>query len=74
MRLLLALAANFDMEVLDIKTAFLHSSLDEEIYMEQPEGFVEKGFEDKACRLLKAIYGLKQAGRQWFVRLRNSKE
>ena len=74
LRLLLNLAAIFDMEVhcIDIKTAFLHGSLDEEIYMEQPEGFVEKGNEDKVCRLLKAIYGLKQAGRQWFTRLRNS--
>ena len=74
LRLLLNLAAIFDMEVhcIDMKTAFLHGSLDEEIYMEQPEGFVEKGNEDKVCRLLKAIYGLKQAGRQWFTRLRNS--
>ena len=74
LRILLALAAIFDMEVhcIDIKTAFLHGRLDEEIYMEQPEGFVKKGSEDKVCRLLKAIYGLKQAGRQWFTRLRNS--
>ena len=53
-----------EVHCINIKTAFLHGSLDEEIYMEQPEGFVEKESEDKVFRLLKAIYGLKQAGRQ----------
>lgn len=74
LRLLLNLAAVFDLEVhqIDIKTAYLHGNLEEEIYMEQPEGFVKKGSEHKVCRLNKAIYGLKQAGRQWFKRLRNS--
>lgn len=52
---------DWEIEALDIKTAFLYGELDEEIYMEQPEGFVKKGQEGHVCRLKKAIYGLKQA-------------
>jgi Reverse transcriptase (RNA-dependent DNA polymerase) len=68
LQLLLNLAAIFNWEVhqLDIKTAYLHGDLDEEIYMDQPEGFVKKGEEHKVCHLKKALYGLKQAGRQWY--------
>ena len=65
--LLLSMAVTLDWELrqLDVKTAFLHSELDEEIYMEQPEGGVVKGLEDHVCKLQKGIYRLKQAGRQW---------
>ena len=52
---------DWDIEVLDVKMAFLFGELDEEIYMEQPEGFVQKGQEKKVCCLHMAIYGLKQA-------------
>ena len=67
LRVVLAIVAVLDLEMiqLDIKTAFLHGSLDEEIYMEQPEGFIKPGDEDKVCRLIKCIYGLKQASRVW---------
>ena len=70
-RLLLAHAAleDWELEAMDIKTAFLYGELDEEIYMEQPEGFVEKGQENQVCRLKKAIYGLKQASRTWNQKL-----
>jgi Reverse transcriptase (RNA-dependent DNA polymerase) len=44
---------------IDIKTAFLNSDLDEEIYMQQPEGFITAGQSGKVCRLRKALYGLK---------------
>lgn len=54
---------------LDVKTAFLYGTLDDEVYMEQPEGFVEPGQEHKVCRLRKALYGLKQSPRQWYKRI-----
>jgi hypothetical protein len=73
-RLLLSIAAleDWDIEALDVKTAFLFGELDEEIYMEQPEGFVKKGQEKKVCCLLKAIYGLKHAALQWNKALHDS--
>ncbi|XP_068338880.1 uncharacterized protein [Pyrus communis] len=65
-RLLIAIAALHNMEIhqMDVKTAFLNGDLDEEIYMEQPEGFVVKGQEHKVCKLVKSLYGLKQAPKQ----------
>ena len=50
---------------MDVKTAFLNGNLDEEIYMEQPEGFVLPRNENKVCKLIKSVYGLKQAPKQW---------
>ena len=57
---------------MDIKTAFLNGSLDETIYMVQPEGFIEKCQEKKACKLQKSIYGLKQASRSWSIKFDQS--
>ncbi|KDR64931.1 hypothetical protein GALMADRAFT_82511, partial [Galerina marginata CBS 339.88] len=64
-RTILALAAleNWKVESLDVVTAFLYGKLDEELYMEQPEGFTVPGQPHKVLRLLRAIYGLKQAAR-----------
>ncbi|GKB89941.1 reverse transcriptase [Tanacetum coccineum] len=60
---------DLELEQLDIKTAFLHGDLEEEIYMSQPEGFVVQGKEDYVCKLQKSLYGLKQSPRQWYKRL-----
>ncbi|BBN68204.1 transposable element gene [Prunus dulcis] len=67
-RVVLGLAASLNLKIkqLDVKTAFLHGDLEEEIYMEQPEGFKVKGKKDLVCRLKKSLYGLKQAPRQWY--------
>ena len=46
---------------MDVKTAFLNGDLEEEIYIDQPEGFVELGQESNVCKLTKSLYGLKQA-------------
>ena len=66
-RTLIAIASLNNMEIhqMDVKTAFLNGELDEEIYMEQPEGFVVQGQENKVCKLVKSLYGLKQAPKQW---------
>ena len=66
LRMLLALAANQDLEVvqMDIKIAFLHGDLDEEIYMKQQEGYDISSKEHLGCKL-KNLYGLKQSPRLW---------
>ena len=64
-RPLLALANAHDLEIhhMDVKTAFLNGSLDCEIYMSQPEGFVDPDRPNHVCKLKKSIYGLKQSAR-----------
>ena len=56
---------------LDIKSAFLNGKLEEEIYVEQPQGFVVDGEENKVYKLKKALYGLKQAPRAWYTQIDN---
>ena len=70
-RFILSLAASRGWEVhhLDVKTAFLHGDLKEEVYVSQPEGFVAKGEESKVYKLNKALYGLRQAPRAWNEKL-----
>jgi hypothetical protein len=54
---------------MDVKSTFLNGDLEEEVYIEQPEGFLLSENEDYVCRLKKALYGLKQAPRAWYSRL-----
>ena len=56
---------DWEIETIDVKLAYLHGVLEEEIYMEQPEGFIAKGEEDKVCILMHSLYRLKQAGQVW---------
>jgi hypothetical protein len=50
---------DLDLEQLDVKTTFLHGELEEEIYLDQPEGFIVSGKEDLVCKLKRSLYGLK---------------
>ena len=67
--ILLSITAHMDYEIwqMDVKTAFLNGSLEETIYIVQPEGFIAKGQEKKVCKLQKSIYELKQASRSWNI-------
>ncbi|KAH9322868.1 hypothetical protein KI387_017507 [Taxus chinensis] len=60
---------NFKVYQMDVKSSFLNGNLEEEVYIEQPEGFLLSENEDYVCRLKKTLYGLKQAPRAWYSRL-----
>ena len=68
-RLVLAIAASKRWEVhhMDVKSAFLHGDLKEEIYMKQPKGFIDDP--SLVYRLRKSLYGLKQAPRAWYSKM-----
>ncbi|CAA7024026.1 unnamed protein product [Microthlaspi erraticum] len=66
-----ATSRDWGLRQLDINNAFLQESLEEEVYMRQPPGFVDPDLPDYVCRLKKPIYGLKQAPRAWYLELKN---
>lgn len=69
-RLLIALAAqkNLELHQMDVQFAFLHGTIEEDIFMEIPKGYqVEPGQEQLVCKLKKALYGLKQSPNRWFA-------
>jgi hypothetical protein len=59
MHFLVLLLCDLELEHLEVKTAFLHGELEEEIYMDQPEGFIVPSKEDRICKLKRSLYGLK---------------
>lgn len=67
----LAVTNNWHLRQLDINTAFLQGTLKEEVYMSQPPGFTDQAFPSHICKLHKAIYGLRQAPRAWYMELTN---
>lgn len=70
-RLIISLAAQNEWKIyqMDVKSVFLNGFLEEEVYIEQPQGYEVKGQEEKVLKLKKALYGLKQAPRAWNVRI-----
>ncbi|GJT07476.1 retrotransposon protein, putative, ty1-copia subclass [Tanacetum coccineum] len=66
-KILIVIAAFYDYEIwkIDVKIVFLNDYLDEDIYMVQPEGFVDPNIPRKVCKLQRSIYSLKQASRSW---------
>ena len=67
-RIMLAIAAFYEIWQMDVKTRFLNGFLKEELYMMQPEGFVDPKGANKMCKLQRSIYGLVQASRSWNIR------
>jgi len=70
----MALVVQYDLELhqMDVKTAFLNGNLEEEVYMDKPEGFAIKGKDYMVCKLKKSIYGLKQASQQWYLKFNDT--
>lgn len=66
-RTIIALSAKHNMKIhqMDVSSAFLNGNIEEELYLTQPEGFIQSGKENFLCKLNKAIYGLKQAPKCW---------
>ena len=69
--MIIALAAqkNWTIYQLDVKLAFLHGELHEDVYVDQPKGYEKRDSEHLVYKLHKALYGLKQAPRAWFSRI-----
>jgi hypothetical protein len=70
-RTVISIAIEMDWKIhqTDVKTTFLNSLIEEEVYIEQPLGFEVHGRESHVCRLKKSLYGLKQAPRAWYLRI-----
>ncbi|XP_020688717.2 uncharacterized protein LOC110104091 [Dendrobium catenatum] len=67
--LIIAIHYQWPLQQFDVANVFLHGDLHEEVYMKQPQGFVDRDHPNHVCRLHKALYGQKQAPRQWFRKL-----
>ena len=67
-QIMLAIAAFYEIWRMDVKTAFLNGFIKQELYMMQPEGFVNPKGANKMCMLQRSIYGLVQASQSWNIR------
>lgn len=65
----LVVSFGWDIQQVDINNAFLNGDLTEDVYMAQPEGFIDSQFPSYVCKLRKSLYGLKQAPRAWYTKL-----
>jgi hypothetical protein len=61
----------WNLHQMDVKTTFLNGAIEEEVYIEQPQGFEVHSRDTHICRLKKSLYGLKQAPRAWYARMDN---
>ena len=70
-RIIVAMTSQFKWKLhhLDVKSAFLNGYIEEDIYVDQPEGFIKRGKENYVLKLRKALYGLRQAPRAWNIKL-----
>jgi hypothetical protein len=70
-RAIISLVASmgWNLQQMDVKTTFLNGAIEEEVYIEQPQGFEVHSSDTHVCRLKKALYGLKQAPRAWYARM-----
>ena len=73
LRVFLAICADHGWQIrqMDIKSAYLNGSISEDIYMRQPKGYEELGKEHLLAKLKKGLYGLKQAGQEWYATLQD---
>jgi hypothetical protein len=65
----LATSMGWNLHQMDVKTTFLNGAIEEEVYIEQPQGFKVHSRDTHVCRLKKALYGIKQAPRAWYTRM-----
>jgi hypothetical protein len=72
-RAIISLSASmgWNLHQMDVKTTFLNGAIEEEVYIEQPQGFEVHSKDTHVCRLRKALYGLKQDSRSWYARMHN---
>ena len=75
-RIVLALAVNsgWSLRQLDVESAFLHGTLEEDVFMEQPQGYIDPTKPHHVCKMLKSIYGLRQAPRSWYTKFSSKLE
>ena len=73
-RIIMTLVTHYDLELdkMNVKIAFLNKNLEDDVYMDQPVGFIEEGKEHMMCKLKNSIYELKQTSRQWYIKFNDT--